>query len=201
MIPSQTLAPVTPDNVHATLSRTMLADGFPVVLDLERSHGLRLYDARQRRSYLDMFSCFASAPLGFNHPRLCEPEFVAKLGRAAVNKPSNSDLYTVEMAEFADAFRRLAQPEALPHLFVIEGGALGVENAMKTAMDWKVRKNLARGRGARGSKVLHFKECFHGRTGYAISCTNTACHRGKPTHQLTNSLRPAHRSRPYVHSP
>jgi len=173
MIPSQTLAPVTPDNVHATLSRTMLADGFPVVLDLERSHGLRLYDARLRRSYLDMFSCFASAPLGFNHPRLCEPEFVAKLGRTAVNKPSNSDLYTVEMAEFTDAFRRLAQPEALPHLFVIEGGALGVENAMKTAMDWKVRKNMARGRGARGSKVLHFKECFHGRTGYTIACTNT----------------------------
>jgi len=173
MIRNSTLGSVTPETVHATLSRTMLADGFPVVLDLDRSQGVHLYDSRQRKTYLDMFSCFASAPLGFNHRRLCEPEFVAKLGRAAINKPSNSDLYTVEMAEFTEAFQRLAQPAALPHLFVIEGGALGVENAMKTAMDWKVRKNLARGRGALGSKVLHFKECFHGRTGYTISCTNT----------------------------
>ncbi len=99
--------------------------------------------------------------------------FVAKLGRVAVNKPSNSDLYTVEMAEFVDTFRRLAQPQAMPHLFIIEGGALGVENALKTAMDWKVRKNLGRGRGEKGHQVVHFRECFHGRTGYTISCTNT----------------------------
>jgi L-lysine 6-transaminase len=173
MTQTKTIGTVTPETVHTTLSQSMLADGFPVVLDLERSHGVRLYDARGRREYLDMFSCFASAPLGFNHPRLCEPEFVARLGRTAINKPSNSDLYSVEMAEFVDAFRRLAQPAELPHLFVIEGGTLGVENAMKTAMDWKVRKNLARGRGAQGSQVLHFKECFHGRSGYSLSCTNT----------------------------
>ena len=169
----KTFSRVTPETVHSTLQRTMLADGFDIVLDLERSKGVRLYDAKRRRSYLDMFSCFASAPLGFNHDRLIEPEFVAKLGRVAVHKPSNSDLYTVEMAEFVDAFARLAQPPELPHAFFIEGGALGVENAIKTAMDWKVRKNLARGRGEVGRKVVHFRECFHGRTGYTLSCTNT----------------------------
>jgi len=164
---------VTPETVHSTLSQTMLVDGFDVVLDLERSHGVRLFDARTHREYLDMFSCFASAPLGFNHPRLAEPEFVAKIGRIAINKPSNSDLYTVEMAEFVDTFHRLAQPAEMPHFFMIEGGALGVENALKAAMDWKVRKNLARGRGEKGHKVVHFRECFHGRTGYTLSCTNT----------------------------
>ncbi|MGH9388775.1 MAG: aminotransferase class III-fold pyridoxal phosphate-dependent enzyme, partial [Vicinamibacteria bacterium] len=45
---------------------------------------------------------------------------------------------------------------------------------LKTAFDWKVRKNLARGRGEKGSLVLHFREAFHGRTGYSISMTNTA---------------------------
>jgi len=167
------LSQVTAANVHATLARSMMADGFPVVLDLERSRGVRLHDARTGRTYLDMFSCFASAPLGFNHPRLIEPEFVAALGRVAVHKPTNSDLYTVEMAEFVDTFRRLAQPAALPHAFFIEGGTLGVENAIKTAMDWKVRKNLARGRGEKGGKVLHFRDAFHGRSGYTLSCTNT----------------------------
>jgi L-lysine 6-transaminase len=164
---------VTPDTVRSTLGRVMLADGLDIVLDLERSHGVRLHDAKHDRTYLDMFSCFASAPLGFNHPRLLEPEFVARLGRVAVNKPSNADLYTVEMAEFVDTFRRIAQPAGMPHLFVIEGGTLGVENALKAAMDWKVRKNLGRGRGEKGHRVLHFEQCFHGRSGYSISCTNT----------------------------
>jgi L-lysine 6-transaminase len=171
---SQTMLPrVTPDNVRTTLSQVMLADGLDIVLDLDRSRGVRLHDAKHGRTYLDMFSCFASAPLGFNHPRLLEPEFVARLGRIAVNKPSNADLYTVELAEFVDTFRRVAQPAAMPHLFLIEGGTLGVENALKAAMDWKVRKNLARGRGERGHRVLHFEQCFHGRSGYTLSCTNT----------------------------
>ena len=171
---SITMNRIMPGNVHETLRRSILADGFDVVLDLDKSHGVWLYDARGQKRYLDMFSCFASAPLGFNHPRLVEPEFVAKLGRVAVGKPSNSDLYTVEMAEFVDTFARLATPSYLPHLFFVEGGTLGVENALKTAMDWKVRKNLAAGRGELGHQVLHFRECFHGRSGYTMSLTNTA---------------------------
>jgi L-lysine 6-transaminase len=164
---------ITPHNVHETMRRTVLADGFDVVLDLERSRGVRLYDSKNGRTYLDMFSCFASAPLGFNHPRLTEPEFVAHLGRVAVTKPSNSDLYTTELAEFIGTFARIAMPASMPHAFFVEGGTLGVENALKTAMDWKVRKNLAAGRGEIGHKVVHFRECFHGRSGYTLSLTNT----------------------------
>ena len=81
---TKTVSRVAPEQVHEVLRASMLADGFDVVLDLEKSHGVRLYDAKRRRSYLDLFSCFASAPLGFNHPRLTEPEFVARLGRVAV---------------------------------------------------------------------------------------------------------------------
>jgi L-lysine 6-transaminase len=173
MSESKTLNRIAPESVHQSLRASMLVDGFDVVVDLERSDGVRLWDGKRQRAFLDMFSCFASAPLGFNHPRLSEPEFVARLGRLAITKPSNSDLYSVEMAEFVDAFARLAAPDSLPHLFFVEGGALGVENALKTAMDWKVRKNLAAGRGEIGHQVMHFRQCFHGRTGYTMSCTNT----------------------------
>ncbi len=173
MSESKTLHRIAPESVHETLRGSILVDGFDVVVDLEKSHGLRLWDAKRQRAYLDMFSCFASAPLGFNHPKLSEPEFVAKLGRLAITKPSNSDLYSVELAEFVDTFARLATPDYLPHLFFVEGGALGVENALKTAMDWKVRKNMAAGRGEIGHQVMHFRECFHGRTGYTLSLTNT----------------------------
>jgi L-lysine 6-transaminase len=49
-----------------------------------------------------------------------------------------------------------------------------VENALKTAFDWKVRRNLARGvKGEKGTQVIHFREAFHGRSGYTLSLTNT----------------------------
>src|SRR6185503_5019321 len=57
--------------------------------------------------------------------------------------------------------------------FFIEGGALAVENALKATMDWKVRKNLAAGRGEHGTEIIHFERAFHGRTGYTMSLTNT----------------------------
>jgi L-lysine 6-transaminase len=172
---------VAPDKVHETIAAHMLADGFDVVLDLENSRGSYLHDSRSGKDFLDFFTCFASSPIGFNHPKMLDAGFIAALGRAAVNKPSNSDLYTVEMAEFVDAFGTLAKPPELPHLFFVSGGALAVENALKTAFDWKVRKNIEKGVNSadtpegrlKGTKVIHFEQCFHGRSGYTLSLTNT----------------------------
>src|SRR6185295_6506610 len=50
---------------------------------------------------------------------------------------------------------------------------LAVENCLKAAMDWKVRKNMAAGHGERGTQILHFRRAFHGRSGYTMSLTNT----------------------------
>ncbi len=165
---------VAPGDVHKTLEQNMLVDGFPFVLDLEKSHGSWLYDSVTEREYLDFFTFFASSALGYNHPALTSDEFLAKLGRVAVNKVSNSDLYTTEMAEFVATFASIAVPKNLPNLFFISGGALAVENALKAAFDWKVKKNLAKGiKGEKGQKAIHFREAFHGRTGYTMSLTNT----------------------------
>ncbi|SKD41056.1 Probable aminotransferase class-III [Mycobacteroides abscessus subsp. massiliense] len=167
--------PVTPDRVHDVLRRSILADGMDLVLDLERSHGAHLVDARDGTDYLDMFTFFASSALGMNHPMLAEDdEFRAELAMAAINKPSNSDIYTVEMARFVDTFARVLGDPALPHLFFVDGGALAVENALKVAFDWKSRWNEAHGIDASlGTKVLHLREAFHGRSGYTMSLTNT----------------------------
>lgn len=168
-------AQVTPATVHDVLSANILADGFDLVLDLTRSRGRRLVDARDGTSYLDMFGFFASSALGMNHPELVGDEnFRLELLNAALNKPSNSDIYTVEMARFVDTFARVLGDPALPHLFFIDGGALAVENALKAAFDWKSRHNEMRGRPAElGTKVLHLTGAFHGRTGYTMSLTNT----------------------------
>jgi L-lysine 6-transaminase len=61
----------------------------------------------------------------------------------------------------------------LHQYFFIEGGAAAVENALKAAMDWKVRKNVAAGVGERGTEIMHFERAFHGRSGYTMSLTNT----------------------------
>jgi L-lysine 6-transaminase len=166
---------IGPAQVHAVLARSILADGLDLVLDLERSQGSYLIDARTGRRYLDMFTFFASSALGMNHPALAEDAaFRAELAGVAVNKPSNSDIYTVAMARFVDTFVRVLGDPALPHLFFVDGGALAVENALKVAFDWKSRFNEARGIDpALGSRVLHLSAAFHGRSGYTMSLTNT----------------------------
>lgn len=165
---------IEPGKVHDTLDKSMLVDGYPFVLDLEKSHGTWLYDSVTGKEYLDFFTFFASSALGYNHPALASDEFLKKLGNTAVNKVSNSDLYTKEMAEFVETFHRIAVPDYLPNLFFISGGALAVENALKAAFDWKVRKNFEKGiKEEKGQKVIHFREAFHGRTGYTMSLTNT----------------------------
>ncbi len=164
---------IDPHAVMGELKQHMLVDGFEIVVDLERSHGNRLYDAHSGREILDMYSFYASMPIGFNHPYFDDPEVREDLTAAAMCKIANSDVYSVPMARFVKTFDRVMGVPALPRYFFIEGGALAVENALKAAMDWKVRKNIAAGRGEIGTEVLHFKNCFHGRTGYTMSMTNT----------------------------
>jgi L-lysine 6-transaminase len=165
---------VHPSEVLDAIRKHMLVDGFPIVVDLEGSQGARMRDAATGREYLDFFQFFASMPIGFNHPRLTEPEFVSHLSRTAVNKPSNSDFYAQEMAEYVAAMDRYAIHDGLDNMFLISGGALAVENALKAAFDWKVRKNKDKGAGGEvGTKVIHFREAFHGRSGYTLSLTNT----------------------------
>ena len=166
---------VPPTEVHEVLRRHMLVDGFDLVLDLEKSSGSTLVDARDGTAYLDLFTFFASNALGMNHAGLVDDQaFRDDLLTAALNKPSNSDIYSAPMAHFVATFARVLGDPALPHLFFVEGGALAVENALKIAFDWKSRWNEAHGIDPRlGTKVLHLREAFHGRSGYTMSLTNT----------------------------
>ena len=159
-------------NVRATLGKHILADGYEPVMDMKKSHGSWLVDERDGSEYLDMFSMFASGAVGYNHPDILAGK--DRLAAAALYKPTLSDIYNVQYAEFVEAFSNMAIPEYLPHTFFIEGGALGVENALKVAFDWKVRKNMENGKGEKGGKIIHFKQAFHGRTGYTLSLTNTS---------------------------
>jgi len=165
---------ITPKDVHKIIGSRMLADGFDMVLDLEKSKGMILHDSRFNRDILDFFGFFASNPVGINHPDMFDSEFLKDLQIAALNKVTNSDIYTVQMAEFVDAFSKTATPSYVKYMFFIDGGALAVENALKAAFDWKIKKNFKRGmKEEKGTKIMHLKEAFHGRSGYTLSLTNT----------------------------
>jgi len=166
---------ISPKDVRPILNKHILADGYEIVLDLKKSKGAFLHDSTTGKDYLDFFTFFASNPLGMNHDRLAgDADFVQKLGQVAINKPSNSDVYTEEMAHFVDTFSRVGIPDYMPYTFFVSGGALAVENALKVAFDWKVQKNFEKGyRTERGHKVLHLDKAFHGRSGYTMSLTNT----------------------------
>jgi len=159
------------NKVRETLSNNILADGFEPILDLEKSHDSWIVDKRNGAKYLDMFSMYASGCIGYNHPRILENKDL--LANVSLFKPTLSDIYTTEYADFMSVFSSMAIPDYLKNTFFIEGGSLAVENALKVAFDWKVRKNLSKGIKNKGYKILHFKEAFHGRSGYTLSLTNT----------------------------
>ncbi|VTQ05762.1 aminotransferase class III-fold pyridoxal phosphate-dependent enzyme [Sphingobacterium daejeonense] len=155
---------------HKRLAKHILADGLPVVMDLDRSHGSYIVDI-DGKEYLDMFSMFASSPVGYNHPYILANE--KQLEKVSINKLALSDIYPDEYADFMDTFERVGIPQELSYCFFIDGGGLAVENALKAAFDWKTRLNLSKGIDQEASQVIHFKQAFHGRTGYTLSLTNT----------------------------
>lgn len=165
---------VDSQKVHDTIAKYMICDGFPMVFDLRKSHGIWCHDAKTGKEYLDMFTFFASSPIGYNHPKMTSPEMIQFLGEVAVNNITNSDLYSEELATFVETFFQLAVPKGFKHAFFVAGGALGIENALKAAFDWKVRRNFEKGyRREVGQRVISFDQAFHGRTGYTMTLTRT----------------------------
>ncbi|MCX7908459.1 MAG: L-lysine 6-transaminase [Ignavibacteria bacterium] len=165
---------VESSSVLNSLKEHLLVDGYQIVVDLIESNPSYFIDKLTGEKYLDLFTCFASLPLGLNHPKMLDKDFLEYLKYVAINKPSNSDIYTEEMATFVNTFFKIAVPNYFKYAFFIEGGALAVENALKAAFDWKVRKNFMKGNSTeKGSKIIHFREAFHGRSGYTMSLTNT----------------------------
>src|ERR1700722_15335036 len=166
-------ASVSPREVITELEKHILVDGFKLVIDLEKSRGSRFVDAPTGREIVDFYSFYASMPIGYNHPYFKRPEVEADLLAAAKIKVASADVYSVQYATFVETFARVVGLPPLDRYFFIEGGAAAVENTLKAAMDWKVRKNIAAGHGERGTEILHFEQAFHGRSGYTMSLTNT----------------------------
>lgn len=149
--------------------------------DLWHSHGTYLRDI-SGEEFLDLCGFLGTAPLSFDHPDLRDKTFLEQLGKAGFYRPSLSDFWPEVFAGFIEDFRQTAVPPYMNYLYFIEGGALAVENALKTAFDWKVKKNIANGslKFPVSEKILPetciigFNYAFHGRSGYTLSLTKTS---------------------------
>jgi L-lysine 6-transaminase len=122
---------------------------------------------------LNLYGFTGSLPIGFNHPYFDQPDVKHRLAESTRTKVANSDVYSEHLATFVRTFDRVMGLPPLRRYFFVDGGALAVENALKAAMDWKVRRNIAAGRGERGTEIVHFQQAFHGQSGYTMSLTNT----------------------------
>lgn len=156
---------VNSSEVHEIVKRYTIGDGMSIVVDYRNSHGSWLVDSLTKKEYLDCYSQFASQPLGWNHPTL-----IAELKKISPEmlscKIANSDMYTREYASFIYEFAQIC-PD-FQHFFFIDGGALAVENSLKTAFDWFCKKH-----NRCDFDVIHLQQAFHGRSGYTLSLTNT----------------------------
>lgn len=163
-------------DLHEIASKYILVDHLDMVYDPVKSVGNHFYDKKYNRYLLDAFSFIASNPIGHNHPKLSTSDFEEKLLQAAKINPSNSDILTEEYVEFLETFFKIAVPSYFQNSFFIAGGTLAVENALKTAFDWKYRKLAQQGIkiNYNNLKIAHFRNAFHGRSGYSLTLTNTA---------------------------
>ena len=156
-------------NIANDLKQHILVDGFHVVADTDKSQGSMIVDKETGKQYLDCYSQFASQALGWNHPSLKIHE--QALGKIALHKMANSDMYSEVYRDFVESFSKIT-PD-FKHYFFIDTGTLGVENALKVAFDWKVQIASNDFNDGKDLNVIHLREAFHGRSGYALSLTNT----------------------------
>ena len=173
--------------MHARLAEHLLTDGLELVLDVERSHGSWLVDARDGTRVprpLHLLRVLAARLQPARARRRPRVHGAARPGSRR-SKPANPDIYSTHLAEFVETFVRVLGDPALPHLFFVEGGALAVENALKAAFDWKSRQNEAAGRSRDlGTKAMHLTRAFHGRSGYTLSMTNTEPDQDRPVPEV-----------------
>lgn len=159
-----------PTQVHQIMKKHTIGDGMDIVIDQQRSHGSWLVDAISGKKFLDCYSQFASQPIGWNHPYMHNQ--LSQFAKVVNCKIANSDLYSVEYAQFVNDFADIAKD--FNNFFFIDGGTLAVENALKASFDWKAQKlGINTDDDIGFLDVIHLQEAFHGRSGYTLSLTNT----------------------------
>ena len=157
------------------LSRYVIAEPYPFVVDLENSKGLWLATVDGDR-IMDWCGLYGSKLIGYNHPRLYEADYARQLVIAANNKMANPDFLTPQCLAYYRLLHRLA-PKCMHgnvEVYAVNSGAEAVENMMKYLINLHHKKQQAKGHPVLNHRFIYFDQAFHGRTVYALNITKLA---------------------------
>lgn len=130
---------------------------FKIKIDFEKSKGAYLFDKTTQKKYVDFMSMYATLPLGYNHEIFSTPLFKEEILRTSNVKITNCEMLSDESEEFNKEFISFAGKQYFTHFHYCCTGALGIEAAIKTAIDYT---------GFQSPKVISFKGSFHGINSY-----------------------------------
>ncbi len=158
------------------LGRYVVAEPWPFAVDLEHSHGMWLATVDGDR-IMDWGGLYGSRLLGYNHPRLFEPAYLARLTLAANNKMANPDFLSQECLDYYRLLYRLA-PRCLRgnrlEVYAVNSGAEAVENMLKYLINLHLQREKRKGHENPGKKFIGFEGAFHGRTVLTLQLTHLA---------------------------
>lgn len=158
----------------AELSQYVIAEPYPFAVDLAQSRGLNLVTV-DGQTIRDWTGLYGSKLLGYNHPRLFEPDYARELVLAANTKMANPDFLTSQCLDYYRLLHRLAPKCLSEHgrveVYAVNSGAEAVENMMKYFINLHRRKQQAKGRDIVSHRFVYFDQAFHGRTVYALNIT------------------------------
>jgi len=130
---------------------------YNIKIDYEKSYGSFVYDKNTKRYYLDFFGMYASLPLGYSHEIFKTEEFINEMSRVASIKVNNCEFVSDESLEFDKNFSSFCGKGIFKHFHYCCTGALAVEAAIKTCIEYKAHKD---------PKILSFNNSFHGINSY-----------------------------------
>ncbi|MDG1900722.1 MAG: aminotransferase class III-fold pyridoxal phosphate-dependent enzyme [Bacteroidales bacterium] len=131
---------------------------FGIKIDFEKSKGSILYDKVTKREFIDFFGMYSTVALGYNHPIYSSDEFQKKIVNVAKCKITNCEILSEEAEDFNKHFTDyVSLGGKYTHFHYSCTGALAIEAAVKTAIDYK---------GYSNPMIISFNESFHGINGY-----------------------------------
>jgi 4-aminobutyrate aminotransferase/(S)-3-amino-2-methylpropionate transaminase len=161
--------------------------------DARRSLGNYAVDV-DGNTLLDVYGHIACVPVGYNHPALLEAFRSEKFAWLAGWRPALGVAPPPEWVDLVEGPLMRCAPKGHDRVMTVTTGAEAVENALKAAFAWKMRRRRD-GRpwsaddlaavmknhqpGVHELKVISFEGAFHGRTLGALSAT-----RSKAIHKL-----------------
>jgi L-lysine 6-transaminase len=157
------------------LSRYVVANPYPFVIDLEKCHDAWLVTLEGREIF-DWAGYYGSKLIAHNHPGLSEPAYLHKLALAANNKTANPDFLTPQCLEYYRLLHELS-PACMrdPRLevYAVNSGAEAVENMMKYFINLHHHRLKRAGKPPMPGRFIYFDQAFHGRTVFALNITQS----------------------------